>query len=323
MPGRRGERRRPVTALTTGRWAATLLTLALLSPLAGVAHGSGEPAPAPSRAHSPLPRRTSTRRARRDTRARCPSCAEGWSPGASTRSTTRWCCATTRWRRTPPPRRTPRSARAPPSSAPGSYSSTATGTPPRTPRPPRGKWSAQKTSIDPTAEHHRRALHAADAIIAKAKRTRRLHDTAAASMREFRHERAFWTAGEALRTSWRSYDLHIIRAKAGVEMDLYASVRQDVARALKIRPQSPDALRTLAEALRRCVRTVRALRASAGVLRDCLRANPDDRACRRYVYFYSRMGNSTELTSCFIYSQAVEKRRRSPRASRRRRGRRA
>ena len=52
MPGRRGERRRPVTALTTGRWAATLLTLALLSPLAGVAHGSGEPAPAPSRAHS-------------------------------------------------------------------------------------------------------------------------------------------------------------------------------------------------------------------------------------------------------------------------------
>ena len=84
-------------------------------------------------------------------------------------------------------------------------------------------------------------------------------------MREFRHERAFWTAGEALRTSWRSYDLHIIRAKAGVEMDLYASVRQDVARALKIRPQSPDALRTLAEALRRCVRTVRALRASAGV----------------------------------------------------------
>ena len=34
MPGRRGERRRPVTALTTGRWAATLLTLALLSPLA-------------------------------------------------------------------------------------------------------------------------------------------------------------------------------------------------------------------------------------------------------------------------------------------------
>ena len=56
MPGRRGERRRPVTALTTGRWAATLLTLALLSPLAGVAHGSGEPAPAPSRAHSPLPR---------------------------------------------------------------------------------------------------------------------------------------------------------------------------------------------------------------------------------------------------------------------------
>ena len=111
-------------------------------------------------------------------------------------------------------------------------------------------------------------------------------------MREFRHERAFWTAGEALRTSWRSYDLHIIRAKAGVEMDLYASVRQDVARALKIRPQSPDALRTLAEALRRCVRTVRALRASAGVLRDCLRANPDDRACRRYVYFYFRMGNS-------------------------------
>ena len=52
MPGRRGERRRPVTALTTGRWATTLLTLALLSPLAGVAHGSGEPAPAPSRAHS-------------------------------------------------------------------------------------------------------------------------------------------------------------------------------------------------------------------------------------------------------------------------------
>ena len=99
MPGRRGERRRPVTALTTGRWAATLLTLALLSPLAGVAHGSGEPAPAPSRAHS-RPARTSTRRARRDTRARCPSCAEGWSPGASTRSTTRWCCATTRWRRT-------------------------------------------------------------------------------------------------------------------------------------------------------------------------------------------------------------------------------
>ena len=52
MPGRRGERRRPVTALTTGRWAATLLTLALLSPLAGVAHGSGDPAPAPSRAPS-------------------------------------------------------------------------------------------------------------------------------------------------------------------------------------------------------------------------------------------------------------------------------
>ena len=50
MPGRRGERRRPVMmALTTGRWAATLLTLALLSPLAGVAHGSGGPAPAPSR----------------------------------------------------------------------------------------------------------------------------------------------------------------------------------------------------------------------------------------------------------------------------------
>ena len=143
MPGRRGERRRPVTALTTGRWAATLLTLALLSPLAGVAHGSGEPAPAPSRARS-HPARTSTRRARRDTRARCPSCAEGWSPGASTRSTTRWCCATTRWRRTPPPRRTPRSARAPPSSAPGSYSSTATGTPPRTPRPPRERGAHKK-----------------------------------------------------------------------------------------------------------------------------------------------------------------------------------
>ena len=150
MPGRRGERRRPVTALTTGRWAATLLTLALLSPLAGVAHGSGEPAPAPSRAHS-HPARTSTRRARRDTRARCPSCAEGWSPGASTRSTTRWCCATTRWRRTPPPRRTPRSARAPPSSAPGSYSSTATGTPPRTPRPPRGNVERTKNVNRPNS----------------------------------------------------------------------------------------------------------------------------------------------------------------------------
>ena len=66
-------------------------------------------------------------------------------------------------------------------------------------------------------------------------------------------------------------------------MDLYASVRQDVARALKIRPKSPDALRTLAEALRRCVRTTNALKASAGVLRDCLRANPDDGGCRRQL----------------------------------------
>ena len=33
------------SGLTTGSWAATLLTLALLSPLAGVAYGSGNPAP--------------------------------------------------------------------------------------------------------------------------------------------------------------------------------------------------------------------------------------------------------------------------------------
>ena len=316
MPGRRGERRRPVTALTTGRWAATLLTLALLSPLAGVAHGSGHPAPAPSRAHS-TPRGLNVNATCEARYARAVSeLRRGMVTGClhSLDDAVVLCDNSI--------------GGVPSDAAIGARASflrarvllldgdwdaaedAATAA---------REWSAQKTSIDPTAEHHRRALHAADAIIAKAKRTRRLHDTAAASMREFRHERAFWTAGEALRTSWRSYDLHIIRAKAGVEMDLYASVRQDVARALKIRPQSPDALRTLAEALRRCVRTVRALRASAGVLRDCLRANPDDRACRRYVYFYFRMGNSTELTSCFVYSQAVEKGRRSPRASRRRR----
>jgi hypothetical protein len=321
MPGRRGERRRPVTALTTGRWATTLLTLALLSPLAGVAHGSGEPAPAPSRVAASRANVNATCEARY---ARAVSeLRQGMVTGClhSLDDAVVLCDNSM----------APHAA-SPSDAAIGARASflrarvllldgdwdaaedAATAA---------REWSAQKTSIDPTAEHHRRALHAADAIIAKAKRTRRLHDTAAASMREFRHERAFWTAGEALRTSWRSYDLHIIRAKAGVEMDLYASVRQDVARALKIRPQSPDALRTLAEALRRCVRTVRALRASAGVLRDCLRANPDDRACRRYVYFNFRMGNSTELTSCFVYSQAVEKRRRSPRASRRRHGRRA
>ena len=315
MPGRRGERRRPVTALTTGRWAATLLTLALLSPLAGVAHGSGDPAPAPSRAPS-ASRATNVNATCEARYARAVSeLRRGMVTGClhSLDDAVVLCDNSI--------------GGVPSDAAIGARASFLrarvllldgdwdaaedAATAART-------WSAQKTSIDPTAEHHRRALHAADAIIAKAKRTRTLHDTAAASMRDFRHERAFWTAGEALRTSWRSYDLHIIRAKAGVEMDLYASVRQDVARALKIRPQSPDALRTLAEALRRCVRTVRALRASAGVLRDCLRANPDDRACRRYVYFYFHTGNWTD--DIVFYSQVVEKGRCSPRASRRRRG---
>ena len=54
----------------------------------------------------------------------------------------------------------------------------------------------------------------------------------------------------------------------------------DVSAALALHPRWPAALRLLAEALRRCVRTTDALRAAAGVLRDCLRSAPDDAECR-------------------------------------------
>ena len=150
MPGRRGERRRPVTALTTGRWAATLLTLALLSPLAGVAHGSGEPAPAPSRARRiPRERQRDVRGAIRARGVRAaPRDGHRVPPLARRRG---GAVRQLDGAALPPPRRTPRSARAPPSSAHGSYSSTATGTPPRTPRPPRGNVERTKNVNRPNS----------------------------------------------------------------------------------------------------------------------------------------------------------------------------
>ena len=267
--------------MTTGSWAATLLTLALLSPLAGVAHGSGNPAP------------TSYRIAPSPTRGDNATCEARYARAVSElrRGMVTGCLHSL----------DDAVVRCDPSSAPhASASDAAIGARASFLRArvllldgdwaaaeeaatAAREWSAHRALSDPDATHHHRALDAADAIIAEAKRVRFLHDAAVAAAREFRHERAFWTAGEALRTSWRSYDLLVVRAKAGVELDLYASVRQDVARALKIRPKSPDALRTLAEALRRCVRTTRALKASAGVLRDCVRANPDDGGCRRQL----------------------------------------
>jgi len=267
--------------LTTGSWAATLLTLALLSPLAGVAHGSGNPAP------------TSYRFAPSPTRGDNATCEARYARAVSElrRGMVTGCLHSL----------DDAVVRCDPSSAPhASASDAAIGARASFLRArvllldgdwaaaeeaatAAREWSAHRALSDPDATHHHRALDAADAIIAEAKRVRFLHDAAVGAAREFRHERAFWTAGEALRTSWRSYDLLIVRAKAGVELDLYASVRQDVARALKIRPKSPDALRTLAEALRRCVRTTRALELSAGVLRECLRATPDDGGCRRQL----------------------------------------
>ena len=267
--------------MTTGSWAATLLTLALLSPLAGVAYGSGNPAP------------TSYRIAPSPTRGDNATCEARYARAVSElrRGMVTGCLHSL----------DDAVVRCDPSSAPhASASDAAIGARASFLRArvllldgdwaaaeeaatAAREWSAHRALLDPDATHHHRALDAADAIIAKAKRVRFLHDAAVGAAREFRHERAFWTAGEALRTSWRSYDLLVVRAKAGVELDLYASVRQDVARALKIRPKSPDALRTLAEALRRCVRTTNALKASAGVLRDCLRANPDDGGCRRQL----------------------------------------
>ena len=252
--------------MTTGSWAATLLTLALLSPLAGVAHGSGNPAP------------TSYRFAPSPTRGDNATCEARYARAVSElrRGMVTGCLHSL----------DDAVVRCDPSSAPhASASDAAIGARASFLRArvllldgdwaaaeeaatAAREWSAHRALSDPDATHHHRALDAADAIIAEAKRVRFLHDAAVGAAREFRHERAFWTAGEALRTSWRSYDLLVVRAKAGVELDLYASVRQDVARALKIRPKSPDALRTLAEALRRCVRTTKRSRLSAGVLRE-------------------------------------------------------
>ena len=200
--------------MTTGSWAATLLTLALLSPLAGVAHGVGNPAPTSYR-HAPSP-----------TRGDNATCEARYARAVSElrRGMVTGCLHSL----------DDAVVRCDPSSAPrASASDAAIGARASFLRArvllldgdwaaaeeaatAAREWSARRALSDPDATHHHRALDAADAIIAEAKRVRRLHARfAVAAARKFGHERAFWTAGEALRTSWRSYDLLVVRAKAG------------------------------------------------------------------------------------------------------------
>ena len=126
-----------------------------------------------------------------------------------------------------------------------------------------------------------RALNAAASLLSAISTQKATHDLAAAQAKNKQHELAFWTATRALRRSWRAKSLLLLRAEASVELNLYSQAKMDVAAILKVDPGSPDALRLLADALRRCVRTTDALRAAAGVLRDCLRATPGEAACAR------------------------------------------
>ena len=143
--------------------------------------------------------------------------------------------------------------------------------------------SAPSSRRPPLPAHRARALAAADRVLASSASTRRAHARASSHLAAGRHEAAFWTATSAIDTSPRAAHLYVLRARASVELDLYARARLDVAAALRLDPagaDAADAFLALADGLRRCVRTRRALRAAVGVARDCLRVDPEANACR-------------------------------------------
>ena len=141
-------------------------------------------------------------------------------------------------------------------------------------------WRAIFTRPLREGEHLARALRAARSLLTRVTSQRKAAAEAAAEIAAKHFEPAFWAATRALKLSWRAAPLYLLRARASVELNLYSQAKVDVSAALQLHPKSPDALRLLAEALRRCVRTTQALRAAVGVLRDCLRSAPDDAQCR-------------------------------------------
>ena len=147
------------------------------------------------------------------------------------------------------------------------------------------EWTAQQRRLAATGaavggDHLARALRAAESLLHRVASQRKAHEAAVAHVAHKRFEPAFWTATRTLKLSWRAFPLYLLRARSSVELNLYSQTKVDVSAALQLQPNSPDALKVLADALRRCVRTSRALRAAVGVLRDCLRSSPDDVECR-------------------------------------------
>ena len=85
--------------------------------------------------------------------------------------------------------------------------------------------SAPSSRRPPLPAHRARALAAADRVLASSASTRRAHARASSHLAAGRHEAAFWTATSAIDTSPRAAHLYVLRARASVELDLYARAR--------------------------------------------------------------------------------------------------